>query len=116
MSARGPRHQWRRARTKGLRLTWDDEIVLRDLSMKAALAFENDLCDGLFCGVRYRKCSISHAQLRRKLAGNQSSWRRPALGWLVAAAAMALIVGGVVLANSGSPARPAAARRGSTAR
>src|ERR1700676_2117105 len=37
--------------------------------MKAALAFENDFCDGLFCGVRYRKCSISHAQLRRKLAG-----------------------------------------------
>ena len=46
-------------------------------------------------------------RLRRKLAGNQSAWRQPAFGWLVAAAAMALIVGGVVLANSVSRAHPA---------
>jgi len=46
-------------------------------------------------------------RLRRKLAGTHSTWRQPAFGWLVAAAAMALIVGSVVLANSVSRAHPA---------
>src|ERR1700722_15263707 len=33
------------------------------------LAFQNDLRDGLFGGVGYRKCGVLHAQLRREFVG-----------------------------------------------
>jgi len=46
-------------------------------------------------------------RLRHKLAGAQPTWQSVGFGWLVAAAAMTLIVGGFVLANSSSRAHPA---------
>ncbi len=46
-------------------------------------------------------------RLRHKLAGARPTWQSVGFGWLAAAAAMMLIVGGFVLANSSSRAQPA---------
>jgi len=45
-------------------------------------------------------------RLRHRLAGAQSTWRSVGFGWLVAAAAMTLVLAGFFLADSYSNSRP----------